>query len=273
MRKIVLFFMACVGTLASAQYTNFLYEYRSIPDTLDKKNLMIEIMVLSIDKEKSEFYSLNMAESDSTLLAKSKLGIIAMPPKGPMNTDRIIKRKGKETIEYMTIISYTKYVVDQKMDLQWQITGEHSTILNYPVQKATTSYGGRKWTAWFAKDIPVHDGPYKFCNLPGLILKIGDDKENHVYELKAIQNRDGNFVYPDLDNFKKVKITFPKFVELYKKYRKNPMINAVGSFVDFTDSNGVFHSAEQTFREVEKFSIERLKKDNNIIEINLLETI
>ncbi|WP_262892927.1 hypothetical protein [Kaistella flava (ex Peng et al. 2021)] len=32
----------------------------------------------------------------------------------------------------------------------------------YKVQKATTTFGGKKWVAYFTRDIPFTDGPYKF---------------------------------------------------------------------------------------------------------------
>ncbi|MCL1668789.1 GLPGLI family protein [Elizabethkingia ursingii] len=64
---------------------------------------------------------------------------------------------------------------------------EKREILSYPVQKATTEFGGRKWTAWFSTSLPFSDGPYKFYGLPGLILKIIDSSNNHDYELISIK--------------------------------------------------------------------------------------
>jgi GLPGLI family protein len=52
-------------------------------------------------------------------------------------------------------------------------------IGNWEAQKATTEFGGRKWTAWFCEEIPLSDGPYKFKGLPGLIVKISDADNSH----------------------------------------------------------------------------------------------
>lgn len=57
---------------------------------------------------------------------------------------------------------------------EWEVTDESKEILGYECFKATTDYRGRKWTAWFTPDIPVQDGPWKLCGLPGLILEAYD---------------------------------------------------------------------------------------------------
>jgi len=53
----------------------------------------------------------------------------------------------------------------------WTISTETQTIIGYHTQKATTRFGGRDWTVWFAPDIPISEGPWKLRGLPGLILK------------------------------------------------------------------------------------------------------
>ena len=53
----------------------------------------------------------------------------------------------------------------------------------YSAQKAVAEFGGRVWTAWFTKEIPLSDGPYKFSGLPGLIVKLEDDKGDYKFDL------------------------------------------------------------------------------------------
>lgn len=67
---------------------------------------------------------------------------------------------------------------------QWKIIESTDTILGYPCQKATNSYGGRNYTAWFTLDIPMSDGPWKLYGLPGLILKAEDS--SHIFRFEAI---------------------------------------------------------------------------------------
>jgi len=65
----------------------------------------------------------------------------------------------------------------------WINTSATATIAGYTCQKATTTLGGRQWEAWFTREVPVSDGPYKFYGLPGLIVKVGDTRQNYVFEL------------------------------------------------------------------------------------------
>ena len=228
-------------------------------------------MILNVQKHKSEFYSAEVFASDSTMLADSKKGKLSMPPNKEMVTDRIIKYPDSDQIMYITFMSWEKYNVSQNINLKWKLENEFSTILNYKVQKATTEFGGRKWTAWFAKEIPIQDGPYKFNKLPGLILKIEDAKQNHVFELKGIKTNNDVFEYPNLNNYKEFNLNYDQFVKKFKSNRKNPTADLVGKIPDQKDANGNFRSSTQIIKEINDKWMERFKKDNNIIEINLLK--
>ena len=41
-------------------------------------------------------------------------------------------------------------------------------------------------------DIPINDGPWKFCGLPGLILKVSDDENLFEYLAIGLEQYDGN---------------------------------------------------------------------------------
>lgn len=271
MRKLQLLVFIFVINISFAQTEQFIYDYISVPDSTQKNVTESEIMVLNINKEKSEYFSYNMYVSDSTLLEGSKKGLFLMPPNKKMSQDRVNKTANSNQILFIKQLSFSKYFVNETIDLKWKLYPEYITVLNYKAQKATTEFGGRKWTAWFAKDIPFQDGPYKFKGLPGLIVKIEDASKTHIFELKGIKNTNYDFVYPDLNNSRKINIDYPKFVKIYKNYRISPMADMVGKFPDQRDSEGNFRTGQQIFREVEKNVLDRLKTDNNIIEIDLLK--
>lgn len=64
----------------------------------------------------------------------------------------------------------------------WDIKEDTVTILNQLCQKAFCSFKGRNYIAWFASSIPIPLGPWQFNGLPGLILKIHDDKNQFLWE-------------------------------------------------------------------------------------------
>ena len=82
--------------------------------------------------------------------------------------------------------------------MKWQLANEHQTILGHKCQKATCHFRGRDFVAWFAADVPIKGGPWKFGGLPGCILKVYDTKKIYVWEAVAIEK--GKFrisQYPD----------------------------------------------------------------------------
>lgn len=271
MKTLQILIILFVSNLLFGQNSIFFYEYRSIPDSTNKGNIEKEIMALNIEKDKSEFYSFKKFKSDSTLLADSNKGVFSMPPNKKMNTDRVITTANCNEIDYITDISFQRYSIKQNINLKWDIIPEFDKIFGYSVQKATTEFGGRKWYAWFASEIPIQFGPYKFFGLPGLIIKIEDVNKNHIFELIGIKKSNARFIYPELNNSKFYKISNRQFIKIYKNYRKRPMADSVDSYPDQTDANGILHSGAEIFRENEKRAKERIAKDNNLIELNLLK--
>ncbi len=76
-------------------------------------------------------------------------------------------------------------------DFKWVISEEHKQVMNYECIKATCSFRGRDYEAWFTPDIPMSYGPWKFCGLPGLKLEIRDSKNEYIFVCKAIQRNNG----------------------------------------------------------------------------------
>ena len=82
--------------------------------------------------------------------------------------------------------------------MQWTLANDSQTILGHRCQKATCHFRGRDFVAWFATDVPIKGGPWKFGGLPGCILKVYDVQKIYVWEAVAIER--GKFLisqYPD----------------------------------------------------------------------------
>ncbi|MGA9213036.1 MAG: GLPGLI family protein [Kaistella sp.] len=270
MKKLNIMLFILIVNFTFAQTKQFIYDYILVPDSTQKAVNFSAIMALNIDKEKSEYFNYEKFVSDSTIHAEIKDGSYFLKPPAPpqkrnkmITRSRVIKKNNSNIIEYITQISEDDYLVNQTIDLKWKLYPEYISVLDYKAQKATTEFGGRKWTAWFTKDIPFQDGPYKFKGLPGLIVKIEDESKSHQFELKGIKNLHDSFVYPDNSDNVKIAIPHVKFVKAFKENRKYPAIALKKRFPNVKDIAMV--------KDIEKNILEELKKDNNIIEIDLIK--
>ena len=82
--------------------------------------------------------------------------------------------------------------------MRWTLADELQTILGHRCQKATCHFRGRDFVAWFAADVPIKGGPWKFGGLPGCILKVYDVQKIYVWEAVAIERGTYKIMqYPD----------------------------------------------------------------------------
>lgn len=124
---------------------------------------------------------------------------------------------------------------DEIGTLPWKITDIKDTIQNYVCQKATVHFRGRDYTAWFAPDIPVSDGPWKFTGLPGLILKVEDSSQLFVFSLIGLQQLSAPTPILTDDPKKTIKCTRAEFEKQKKKQGAGTQINMNGGNVIISD--------------------------------------
>ena len=99
----------------------------------------------------------------------------------------IYKNSRAKTLSYYDWVGSNLYHYEEMLPLfKWTISPEVVTIAGYTCQLATTVFAGRKFEAWFTREVPVSDGPYKFCGLPGLIIKVGDTRKQYTFELQSL---------------------------------------------------------------------------------------
>jgi GLPGLI family protein len=79
------------------------------------------------------------------------------------------------------------YIVEEKINkVKWDLINEFEIISNFKAQKAIGYFRGRKYIAWFTNEIPIKYGPWKLNGLPGLILKVSDDKNEVMFSAKLV---------------------------------------------------------------------------------------
>ncbi len=130
--------------------------------------------------------------------------------------------KGKMTVTDIITPNYFTYT--QPADaLEWELSGDTLTVCGHLCHKATTSYAGREWTAWYALDIPSPLGPWKLTGLPGIILQAEDREGVHLFTATAIRQA-GIPVY-EQKNARQIRTTREKFLRNKIGFEKDPMKN------------------------------------------------
>lgn len=83
-------------------------------------------------------------------------------------------------------------VKEAEQQQNWILLDEKKLISGFPVNKATTLFRGRQYTAWYTPDIPLPYGPWKFNGLPGLILEVYDEENIFYLAAKKINIENNN---------------------------------------------------------------------------------
>ena len=245
MKKIFSLFLVTAFFALNAQETanRFFYELTFKPKT-DSAKVDKVMMILDITKEKSIYRDYTMVAQDSTLKIQfeqmQKAGVYKDMSKMitmPKFSEKIYKIHPDMKIQYVERISsgFTPMNIAYNEDLKfvWKTLNEKEKIGTYNTQKATTEFGGRKWTAWFSADIPLQDGPYKFFGLPGLIVKIEDEEKNYSWELKGNKKVDDyneitflETISPGGNGGKAQEISREKFDKTFNEFKKDPFASA-----------------------------------------------
>lgn len=249
------------------------------------------MMNLDVMKNESFFYGQEKFMSDSIMLnsiieqQKRTPGTYSVSGKSlDWNIAYVIKKKYPDYETFWdTAIERENLLVEEDRKPNWIISNETKIIEKYHCQKATLDYGGRKWTAWFTKEIPIPEGPYKFYGLPGLIVKMEDRSGTHQFLLKGnkkLSKKDNTWDYIEGlgtqaygSSVNKLKINGKQYTKLYQEYQNDPVKNlkqelarpGVSMIVQTGDGRKITETNE-LIRYYEEEAREKMKRKNNPIE-------
>lgn len=71
--------------------------------------------------------------------------------------------------------------------IEWVLDEAVCEILGYRCRKARCSFRGRDWTVWYAPDLPVVAGFWKFHGLPGMVLAAEDASGEYRFRAVGIE--------------------------------------------------------------------------------------
>ena len=208
MKVILYLLLASLAVQAAARepmidraYMKCLYRYVYLNDTLTGKT-KDDLLILQIGKSISKCFSHYSNQVDSLSALPNGDMIIGKMIDDAMNSGEFMRgnypHKRLKTYIYknypegcMTVtdglILQDYCYVDSLHTQTWTMGDSTREVLGYMCQQATADFRGRRWTAWFATDIPVSDGPWKLGGLPGLILEAYDEGQQHVFTAVGLE--------------------------------------------------------------------------------------
>lgn len=188
------------GSLCFSYYTYYTDSLRSTPNG---KKIWRELFTAALSKD-----------GKSTTAFPHRRSTFIISKKFLSDTISIKDVIDNEIYEYKT----------PKNDFNWIICDSTKTINGYNSYKATCHYHGRDWIAWFTPDIPINDGPWTLCGLPGLILEANDT--NNLYSFRFVElNTNNNIIHDWMGSGKKTERL--DFLKKKNKYLKR--INTISN--------------------------------------------
>lgn len=203
-------------------------------------------MMLLASPVASRFFSVNTEEYDSLMatpdgqakyqdLMRSAVSTALTIENGALSIDKtkvnvpsrgkafqVTRREGADILDVCDQAAREDYAYTVPMsDLVWEVGDSVRTILGYECQQAVTDYHGRRWTAWFAPDVPVSSGPWQLMGLPGLIMEAESDGGEYAFIINSIEATDRP-ISPRPGEHEYIKTDRIKFLRILDDIRRNP---------------------------------------------------
>jgi GLPGLI family protein len=108
-----------------------------------------------------------------------------------------------------------EFVIKEKTpNFKWKLINKEKKIDSVLVRKAALNFRGRNYIAWYSTKYPIKFGPWKFNNLPGLIIEIYDETKRYHWVVTSIEkSKNIKTINLDLLLQKSKQISIKEFVD------------------------------------------------------------
>lgn len=266
--KIFILIFAIIFGLVNAQTHRFIYEFK-FKQNPKQTEFKKENMTVDINPDNIKFYNYHYVTIDSANITKGQNSQL-----WDTSTPVVVRVKNSNTNSNYILINDV-FVYNTEDKINWNLEKDTKKFENYTLQKATATFGGRKWTAWFCKEIDISEGPYKFRGLPGMIFQIYDDKNNFDFTLVKSFKLKATYRTPFIESFygqKPIKTTKENIDRMLMNEYKDPYHETRDEFKknpNMTFSiNGVDVKDISQFKELTESRQKFIRENNNPIEID-----
>ena len=152
---------------------------------------MEDLLLLEVGRNMTKFYSYKTWQTDSL--------VRATPPEQVMANlgsfhggvqDVLFRDQSAGRLTHTDQIGMDHLLYTEPLpNCGWELADGERTILGYVCRRAACTFRGRSYEAWYAPEIAVSCGPWKFGGLPGLILAIRDDAGVLDLEATGVEQR------------------------------------------------------------------------------------
>lgn len=163
-------------------------------------------------------YHVDMNDDKQSQQPKFEGSTISLGGKNNVNVYKSLQKHKLYSIESFDGKKWYK-VVEVIPDLTWKILNESKHIGEFHCVKATTTFRGRDYVAWFTDDIVISTGPWKFHGLPGLVVSLKDTAGRYSWSLVSFKtsnkpelNDSDWFPDADLINLKSYRILVDEYM-------------------------------------------------------------
>lgn len=237
-----------------------------VPDIDRKDSVVVDYMNLDTDGNLSYFYNATRFEMDSAYTKTGKMNMLGGYKRYDHNLNYEIKKNHSERkVDFYTKFSGLNLKIEEDTPLNWKLSDEYKKLGDFNCQKAETSYKGRQWIAWFTTEIPLRDGPYKFYELPGMIVELYDKNKHHQFELIEIKNISS--MYLGISNEKRVKTM--KMNEYLGNFRNRPFSPKDNiSFINVSNLSNTMTivTKDSNYINLDKKSLEKYKGEKGRVD-------
>ena len=180
-----------------------------------------------VERGMMRFYSYDRFYLDSLMLAAdggggAALDVWSLPAGTAFTVYKNFPEPGRMTST--DIIGTENYLMEEAVpDFGWRVLDEWKEVLGYRVRRAECSFRGRDYVAWFAPELPLSEGPWKFCGLPGLILEVYDTRLQYHYVLQGLSVADIG-IRVEMPDAQYIRTDVEKYLRTLRRYNENPML-------------------------------------------------
>lgn len=169
-----------------------IYEYTEFDPSLEKNQLLMHEVILQIGDSLTSCKDYQGYIRDSIRIFLGDIDTFEAINRTNMyrqtTNEHILRNRMTGKILLNDMFSHRAFSYEEPVsDFGWELSEDTMTVCGYLCRKATCDFRGRKWTVWYAEELAIDAGPWKFCGLPGLVLQAKDEKDEYLYNAIRIR--------------------------------------------------------------------------------------